>query len=756
MFVDQFDSPKAFQLVIEALLDRGDRVASMALMLQWISQVERTRLEDGDVSFHPLALRWLRAVEEFEHETGEDQWPLVVRFFARLEASAEEYWHVPAFELSREGRRNGLVDPVNSEDAVSLSEGNETDSFLDDDNRVYSAAYEDMIYRDSTDDGQDSPVMDEGSMGGEFELEAESQRLGQRLEFLATVARLWRHAAIAWDSDSAAGQERREQFAAWCNHAATQYDRLADLLEKVHLYRIPQPSGSHDSMVEFDRQRLVKESLLEQIMSACVEWAGAGRLLCAAGYVREGFGRDEERDSASISVLQAVLTGNIAGVREQWNEFTSWLSKQELLYVPMARGGKPRRIVRARAMGHLLQDLLEWLPRLGLIRETRDLLDLAQSMETEHQVGSGAVTEYDRLFASGYRAMVQCLVASAKTWEMGRGVGVEFATLLPVQDANLSDSMLVEALKELTESEIRRWLTHSRTLRLSVVERLLIEEDWNAFVRFIERYGADLFTQKFMNLGNLRAILHQRVAVWLSNLELDPETEELRLVREMGTHVSREDAAKWLTIALEAIVENYREYRDYNTTTTHSDHGDMLYTLIDFLRLRVAYDRVAWQLRPVVIAHEVLVRNNRPAAAEMWQQALAERTAETADANIAQFEALCEKYGIRLPTVAERLAERFTRPLAIDRVQALVPPAIAAAGTEDRAPFEVLAQEVASLAQEPAGAGLDLPDWLEALEEEVSLVRCKRRHRHPSDNVLRRIEQAKLSWEDWQRQLGQG
>jgi hypothetical protein len=211
-----------------------------------------------------------------------------------------------------------------------------------------------------------------------------------------------------------------------------------------------------------------------------------------------------------------------------------------------------------------------------------------------------------------------------------------------------------------------------------------------------------------------------------------------------------------LTIALEAIVENYREYRDYNTTTTHSDHGDMLYTLIDFLRLRVAYDRVAWQLRPVVIAHEVLVRHHRPAAAEMWQQALSERTTETADANIAQFEGLCEKYGIRLASVAERLAERFTRPLAIDRVQALVPPAIAAAGSSDQAPFELLTQEVASLASEPAGAGLDLPDWLEALEEEVSLVRCKRRNRHPNDNVLRRITQAQLSWAEWQRQMDDG
>ena len=68
MFVDQFDSPKAFQLVVEALLDRGDQVASMALMLQWVSQVERTPLEDGDASFHPLALRWLRAVESIERD----------------------------------------------------------------------------------------------------------------------------------------------------------------------------------------------------------------------------------------------------------------------------------------------------------------------------------------------------------------------------------------------------------------------------------------------------------------------------------------------------------------------------------------------------------------------------------------------------------------------------------------------------------------------------------------------------------------
>src|SRR5207342_3197240 len=106
-------------------------------------------------------------------------------------------------------------------------------------------------------------------------------------------------------------------------------------------------------------------------------------------------------------------------------------------------------------------------------------------------------------------------------------------------------------------------------------------------------------------------------------------------LREMGAAITREEAARWLTIAIEAVVENYREYRDYNTTTTHSDHGELLYTLIDFLRLCADYDRVAWNLRPVVMAHEILVRHDRPSAAELWQQALAARTAETSDAKLA-------------------------------------------------------------------------------------------------------------------------
>src|SRR4029079_2019299 len=131
--------------------------------------------------------------------------------------------------------------------------------------------------------------------------------------------------------------------------------------------------------------------------------------------------------------------------------------------------------------------LLSWLPRLGLIRETCQLLDIAQGMETAHPVGPGAVTEYDLLFSDGYQAIVRAIVDSAEDWDAERAVarGTYHMT-------RPSDAMLVEALQDLTEGQLNRWLTHSRTLRLSVVERFTTEEDWNAFVSFIERYGADL------------------------------------------------------------------------------------------------------------------------------------------------------------------------------------------------------------------------------------------------------------------------
>ena len=261
-----------------------------------------------------------------------------------------------------------------------------------------------------------------------------------------------------------------------------------------------------------------------------------------------------------------------------------------------------------------------------------------------------------------------------------------------------------------------------------------------------------------MNLGNLRGILHQGVREYLKTLAEDPDPEEeYRLVGELDAAISLDEAAQWLGIAIEAVVENYGEYVDYNSITTQSDRGEMLYTLLDFLRLRANYDRLAWNLRPVVLAHEVLVRGGREGAAEIWRRAVAERTASIAEDHLRRFQRLCKKYGMHLPSIAEHLSERFIRPLEIDRLCALLRPAAdelrqdrarAAVKQLERAdrPFHPRAGRrrfrVAQLARS-AGAGDGTDPVASAAEDEADL------------DPLVRLPQVRLSRAQFQRQMRQ-
>jgi hypothetical protein len=190
-------------------------------------------------------------------------------------------------------------------------------------------------------------------------------------------------------------------------------------------------------------------------------------------------------------------------------------------------------------------------------------------------------------------------------------------------------------------------------------------------------------------------------------------------------------------------------------------------------------------------AHSILVRRGRSAAAANWRRALAERTAELADKLTERCAQLRKQYAMRLPTVTDRLAERFIRPLAIDRLRAYVKPAMeearqkpaaaAAAPEETRAAkrgasrpsggkrraarsksrssipassaFALLQQEADELSQEPTGAGLDVPNWIVALEQEVDDVRRTHSYLDWAESWRVPLSQAPLTAEDVQRQL---
>lgn len=694
--VSQFNSPKAYALVVATLIQQPDAVAAMALLMQWLSQIGMIALKQGEYSFHTLAQRWLARVVTATEMTPVQRRSLAVRFLELLEANAEDDWQVPQLELLGSTSGGTTADDLDGE--------------AEDDDELFGAAYEDVVYIDSTADGTDADMLESGSgPATDFELEHEARRVSEQLSLLQTVALLWKRAALALGPTSEAPLEV-ETLSHWLAHAQANQRGLVQLLHSVSDCRLPAPASNRDSLLEFDRRRSIKESLTEKIVLAAIDLADAAGIMQAALPAAA-----QQQVDVTVDVLRAIVREDREAVAARWDELISHLEQQTLLYVPVSKGGDPERLVQARALQQLLRDLLQWLPKLGLLRETCQLLEAARLMESAHPVGPGAISEYDRLFAAGYESLVEAVV------EMS-AVEAEDA-----QDENRRDAELVEILEHMTESLLKQWLAHSRTLRLSVLERIADERGWQALVGFIERYGADIFTQQFLNLGNLRAILHQGVDVWLERLAENPPAEDepgAGLVAELDGKLSRADAVKHLSLVIEAVAENYAEYRDYNSTTTQSDRGDMIYTLLDFLRLRVHYDRVAWHLKPVMIAHSVLVRRGRAGAAALWRDALAERTQELANSLQAKGTDLRTKYAMRLPTVTDRLAERFVQPLLIDRLQALIQPAMEALGTEQAAradgPFAQLEREASELAEEPTGVGLEVPQWLASLEQEAS------------------------------------
>src|SRR5262249_36340382 len=136
-------------------------------------------------------------------------WPLIRKFFDYLEANAEEYWHVPALEIEHSEPDRP---PERKEESL------------------YSAAYEEVTYRDSADDNHEGPVLDGAEAQEAFDLEREGERIARRLRFLSTVARLWQIAAHH-DSESprvsvAKSHDQRETFALWLATAQENQQRL--------------------------------------------------------------------------------------------------------------------------------------------------------------------------------------------------------------------------------------------------------------------------------------------------------------------------------------------------------------------------------------------------------------------------------------------------------------------------------------------------------------------------------------------------
>lgn len=704
--VQKFDSCRAYWLVINTLLSRNDKVAALGLLMHWLSQSDHIPLEHGETSFFRLSLRWLAAALE-ETGTVPDEnertgWKRIRKFFDYLEANAGDYWTVPEFQPDENVPTNDKPEPSAEEEFEGEFEEEEEDD-------RFSAAYENVVFRDSADDGMEGSIFDFDSSDEDY-LQQASRPIVTRITFLEQLAIIWKLTSVAWASASAMQKPDasdgsiRESMTDLLQSAHQHLSKvsfdLSELLAAVSRYKLARPGADPEAMVHYDRLRLLRDTLVDQIMNANVSVVEGKQFISAA------LDKDQESATQGSLLLKACLQGDREKARELWPQVQEELKDKPILYVPLNRGGPASTIVEVRSRQQLVQNLLFWLPRVGLLKESYELIELTRIMELT-PVGMGAITEFDDLFEVGCRAAVNCMIDAKEALDS-------------TEDA---DDWLVSHLEAMMEPLLRSWLGHSRTLRLSVLEQAMEEDAWNELVEFIQSYGRDLFTQRFLNLGNVRGILHQGVDHWLRMLEEQEDGDYEFILDALENGLDRQRFVTTLTLILESIVESYSEYRDYNSTTTQSDRGDMLHSLLDFLRLRVSYDRVVWNLRPVVLAHQVLASRGCEEAAEIWRRSLEERIRGEAKRHVLRLQELQKKYAMQLPSISKRVAERFMRPLMIDYLCALIEPAMLGEddGTKQTA-FERIQQQAETFMNEPSGAGLDVPTWLMSMEDVVGSV----------------------------------
>ncbi len=743
--VATFSSPRTHAQAADALLREGDLDGALGLLVHWASLLEGPAIDRTGPIWLGSAARWM----------GQ----------AFADASAEGRSRVRRFLELVEANTSAVIDVIESA-AASRDQGGsrrkETgDDAADDDQpdseESVAAAYESMVWRDSADDGVDGGMIDvEGPGGGSL---GDLAAVEDAAEFLMGTGKLLRHAVTAWcalDVTHGTSPTRAEMDSVigW-RHSIRRLRRAMVRAAVLVAGRDGEPPPGM-SPAEFDRLRWQRDGAAERLVEAAVQMGETLWMLSARLHLRPGDGeeaalaaRRPSRKAAVGRLFAAMLAGDAASARASLEYVRARLVGKPVLYVPLSRGGRPDRIVRARSRERLLERLAACLPRLGLVTETAAIVQLAKQLENLRPAGAASVSEFDRVFEAATTSLVERIVVSAEAHPDGE----------PAPDHDAVTTRILEGLSLLVPRLLETWMTHARQLRLSVLERVRDQKAFAVTREFVEQYGSGLFTQHLLSPSSLRGILRGGVRHYLEQLvdryAMEAADDPLadagdgaaavrrptRLIEDLGSGaLPMKHAAARLRLVLESVAENHAEYRDWNSTTTQSDRGECLHIFLDYLRVKAEHDRIAWTLRPVNMAHRVLARRGAVEAAEAWRGRMRDETRETAASLVQRLEQLEAHWGVRLASVSDRVRRPFTATLEQDELEALVEPAVAElyAATPPGAggQFEAKATTFLGVA---SGSGVEVPEWLERLGAAVDQT----------------LERAEAGWGDRRAAAGQ-
>ncbi|HBH54054.1 MAG TPA: hypothetical protein DDY91_19385, partial [Planctomycetaceae bacterium] len=468
--VETLDSARACATVIELLLRKRDVVASMNLLIQWLSQGETVPLEAGVYAYWPLLQSWVRMVTYQEAggpPTDPRNWDRLRTFFERVEVNGGEWTQPPrllgegpvslklAGGLPPEERRS-LQEPAAPFDPFELPDEPE-----DEENPLFEAAYDNVVFRDSANDGHQGDTLDESSSHIDTDLDQLAGPLEQRLRFLIALSNGWRLAA-EWGLKNHPDQieARRADVKQWVERNEELIRGLVALVERLNEWQPQVPGGDPDSLSEFDRELHLKFSVLNNSIGIVVGLQENGRLLRTL--LRDptedhqvppaGTGLEERVQR----LMQALEAKSPEAVQAQLAPLLKQLSRLPLLYVPLDRGGKVREILAARNLQGLLRLLLRRLPQLGLFREGWQVLRTAYNMERANPPQGMSITEFDRLLETSVQSSLEVVLDAARAWRR----------------PDNTDKKTLELFHGITELSMRLWLKHSSTMRLSTIEAM--------------------------------------------------------------------------------------------------------------------------------------------------------------------------------------------------------------------------------------------------------------------------------------------
>jgi len=705
--VEEFVSPSSFAQVVTALLDRNDHVAAMGLLMQWLSRADSVPLESGPHSIHRLLHRLLDCV--CQHGTVEQRWTGLRRLFAFMEANAGEFWEVPRLSAYVEQRRktDRRGKPGGDLDLEHLFDGN------DEEQDTLAAAWDEVSYRDSTDDGNIGDTMDSSvAAPGTTEFEVLYRQVEPRLKFLHTVGSLWSVAAV-WVSRQGTGVslEHAELMREWLAAIRGRLQGLGELVSEVHGYEITVLNSGLEGNLEYDIQLQCRFLLMQNALSTTVEFLMAERLIEAVVCSPSKSSETETLDQLVSAIFAAVFSRSPLEVREIFPAFCREIARRPLLYVPFENGGQPAAILKARTLQAILRVLLGQLPKLGLLLETYNLLKTAVKMEQNSRPAGQAVTEFDRLFRIG---LLHATEGVLKAFDTGK------------EEDRLK--VLEPRIRSLTQVFTDLWVWQSSSMRLSIVEDLLDPNFAAAVEDFIAAYGDELFHTRMLTLGNIRTILHHGVETLFAELTEASATQRLMLIEDLEQGVISQDEAEDVTeFVLECLVDNFDRFMEYNTTTTYSDYGSRLYCFLDFLRVELLYHRFEWVNAPWQLVHEVLVRHSEIDVAEAVRDGLALRTNNEAQEIVDKLLALEKKYGVKLPAMHDHINERIVGGMEQNAIAAMLSKACqseAGGGhsSEAAACFQLLRARIASYMKTRSGSGIEVPVWMQRLGTELDQI----------------------------------